>query len=70
MTRTTTQRALATAAAALLALGGVAACSDEDGDGGRSDEEIQEGRDAVEDLGDEIEQEVDAQDEGSNEDNE
>jgi hypothetical protein len=38
----------------------VPACSDEDGDGGTTDEEIQ-------DLEDEVDEEIDAQDEGSNE---
>jgi hypothetical protein len=73
-TAPTTTARLRTASLALLlglgALGGVAACSDEDGDGGTTDEEIQEGEDTVTSIGDEIEEEVDAQDEGSNEDNE
>lgn len=43
---------------ALLALGG-AACSDEDGDGARTDEEIGELEDTGEDVGNELEQEVD-----------
>lgn len=46
------------------------ACSDEDGDGGTSDEEIEDLEDEAENLGDEIEEEVDSQDEGSNEDGE
>lgn len=46
------------------------ACSDEDGDGGTTDEEVQDLEDTGEDLGNEIEQEVDAQDQGSNEDGE
>jgi hypothetical protein len=53
----------------LAALGG-AACSDEDGDGGTTDEEIQDGEDTVDSIEDEVEQEVDAQDQGSNEDDE
>jgi hypothetical protein len=65
----TTSLAL-TLALGLGALGGVAACSDEDGDGGTTDEEIQEGEDTITSLGDEIEEEVDAQGEGSNEDDE
>jgi hypothetical protein len=65
------RRAAALSLSAVLALGGVAACGDdEDGDGGTTDEEIQEGEDTVEDVGDEIEEEVDAQDEGSNDDDE
>jgi hypothetical protein len=56
---------------AALALTGVAACGeDEDGDGGTTDEEIQEGEDRVDDIGDEVQDEVDAQDQGSNEDGE
>jgi hypothetical protein len=65
------RRAAALSLSAVLALGGVAACGDdEDGDGGTTDEEIQEGEDTVEDVGDEIEEEVDSQDEGSNDDDE
>jgi hypothetical protein len=57
--------------AAVLALGGAAACGDdEDGDGGNTDEEIQEGEDTVDSLDDEIQEEVDSQDEGTNEDGE
>ena len=56
------------------------ACSDdEDGDGGTTDEEIQDVEDTAEDLeneaedtagcvGDEVQEEMDSQDEGSNED--
>jgi hypothetical protein len=66
---------LATAAAAglfgLAAISGFAACSDEDGDGGETDEEIQdieEGVDeGVEDVEEEVDEEVDAQNEGDNE---
>jgi hypothetical protein len=61
------------ASALLLGLGsvvGAAACSDEDGDGGTTDEEIQDGKDTVSSVVDEVEEEVDAQDEGSNEDGE
>ena len=59
--------------AALLGAGsllGVAACSDEDGDGGTTDEEIQDGKETVDSIGDEVDEEIDAQDEGSNEDDE
>ena len=66
-------RLRAAALAALLGLGsltGVAACSDEDGDGGTTDEEIQDGQDGVDDVGDEIEEEIDSQTEGDDEDGE
>ena len=56
-----------TAAGALLL---VPACSDEDGDGATTDEEIQDVEDGAEEVGDEVEEEVDGQDEGSNEDGE
>jgi hypothetical protein len=46
------------------------ACSDEDGDGATTDEEIQDLEDTAEDVGDEVEEEVDGKDEGSNEDGE
>jgi hypothetical protein len=46
------------------------ACDDEDGDGGTTDEEIQDVEDTGEDVGNEIDQEVDAQDQGTNEDGE
>ena len=70
----TRTRFLSAAAVGLLALGsitGVAACSDEDGDGGETDEEIQdieEGVDeGVDDVEEEVDEEVDAQNEGDNE---
>ncbi|MGV3757917.1 MAG: hypothetical protein ACO1PW_00040 [Actinomycetota bacterium] len=65
-------RIAAITTAGLFGLGslGLAACSDEDGDGGTTDEEIQDVEEGVEDMGDEIEEEVDAQDEGDNEDGE
>jgi hypothetical protein len=72
-TAPTTSRLRATSLALALglgSLGGVAACSDEDGDGGTTDEEIQEGEDTATSLGNEVEEEVDAQDQGSNEDDE
>jgi hypothetical protein len=69
-----TTRLAAYGAAGLLALGsitGIAACSDEDGDGGETDEEIQdieEGVDeGVDDVQEEVDEEVDAQNEGDNE---
>lgn len=65
------RRTAALTLSALLALGGAAACGeDEDGDGGTTDEEIQEGEDRIDDVQNEIDEEVDAQDEGSNEDGE
>jgi hypothetical protein len=67
------RRAAALSAAALLSLGsaGLAACGDdEDGDGGTTDEEIQEGEDTVNSIEDEVQEEIDAQDEGSNDDGE
>ncbi len=46
--------------AALLAFGvSVAACSDEDGDGAVTDEEIDQIDEELEDLGDDIEEEID-----------
>ena len=65
--RTTRALTIAVAGTALLFS---PACSDEDGDGGTTDEEIQDVEDGVEDVGDEVEEEVDAQDEGSNDDGE
>lgn len=47
----------------VLAFGGVA-CSDEDGDGATTDEEVGEIQDKAEDTGDQIQEEVD---EGQNE---
>ena len=65
------RRAAALTMAAVLALGGAAACGDdEDGDGGTTDEEIQEGEDTVDSVEGEIEEEVDSQDQGTNEDGE
>ena len=57
---------------ALLSLGslGVTACSDEDGDGGVTDEEIHDGKDTATSIAGEAEEEVDAQDEGTNHDGE
>jgi hypothetical protein len=68
------RRPVALAFVGLLALGsitGLSACSDEDGDGGTSDEEIQDVEDGVDEATDnikeEVDEEVDAQNEGSNE---
>src|SRR3546814_6324511 len=66
----TTARIAAASFSALLALGAVGACSDEDGDGGTTDEEIQDGQETVDSLGNEVEEEVDAQTEGDDEDGE
>ena len=65
--RTTRAITVALASGALLL---TAACSDEDGDGATTDEEIQDLEDGAEDVGEEVEEEVDGQDEGSNEDGE
>ena len=65
---TTTKLAVAGLAAGALLF--VPACSDEDGDGGTTDEEIQDLEDEGEEIGDDIDDEVDAQNEGSNEDGE
>jgi hypothetical protein len=57
--RRTTRRATALAFSALLFVGG-AACSDEDGDGATTDEELQ-------DAEDQVNEEIEGQDEGSDE---
>ena len=65
----TTRRLAALAMAGTLALGsitGLAACSDEDGDGGKTDEEIQDVKDGADKAKEEVDQEVDAQNEGDN----
>jgi hypothetical protein len=66
------RRLAALLASAAVGVGGlgVAACSDEDGDGGTTDEEIQDVEDTVDSIQDEIEEEVDSQDQGTNEDGE
>lgn len=53
------RKATAATFTAALLLGGLTACSDEDGDGARTDEEIGELEDRGEDIGNEIEQEID-----------
>ena len=72
-TPTTPSRYTSAALAALLGLGsifGVAACSDEDGDGGETDEEIQDVEDGVDEVtdavDDEVDEETDALNEGDN----
>jgi hypothetical protein len=46
------------------------ACSDEDGDGATTDEEIQDVEDGAEDVGDQVDEEIEGQDQGTNEDDE
>jgi hypothetical protein len=70
MTRTRIAALTATSLLGLASITGLSACSDEDGDGGTTDEEIQDGKDTVTSVGDEVQEEVDAQDEGTNEDGE
>ena len=65
--RTTRALTIAVASGALLL---APACSDEDGDGATTDEEIQDVEDGAEDVGNEVEEEIEGQDEGSNEDDE
>ena len=65
--RTTRILAVGLAAGTLLL---APACDDEDGDGGTTDEEIQDLEDTGNDVQDQVEEEVDAQDEGTNEDGE
>jgi hypothetical protein len=65
--RTTRALSAAFAAGALLLS---PACSDEDGDGATTDEELQDLEDGAEDVGNEVEEEIEGQDEGSNEDDE
>jgi hypothetical protein len=65
-----TARIVAAGFAATLAIGGLVACSDEDGDGATTDEELQDVEDGAEDVGNQVEEEVEGQDEGSNEDGE
>lgn len=60
---TTTRRITALAAVAILGLTG-AACSDEDGDGATTDEEVGEIDESVDGAGDQLETEVE---EGENE---
>ncbi|HEX4868783.1 MAG TPA: hypothetical protein VFV32_14325 [Acidimicrobiales bacterium] len=70
MTRTRIAALTATGLLGLASITGLSACSDEDNDGGTTDEEIQDGKDTVTSVGDELQEEVDAQDEGTNEDGE
>lgn len=50
---------VATAAILTIGLGGLAACSDEDGDGAVTDEEFGEIDQELEDLSDDVQEEVD-----------
>jgi hypothetical protein len=68
--RRPTPRLVAAGFAASLALGSLAACSDEDGDGATTDEEIQDVEEGADEAGDQLQEEVEGQDEGSNEDGE
>ena len=70
MTRTRTAARTALAALALLAVPFAGACADEDGDGATTDEEIQDVRDETKDAEKELEEEVDGQDKGTNENDE
>lgn len=65
-----TARMTAAGVATILALGGAAACSDEDGDGATTDEELQDVRDGANEAEEQIQNEVDGQDQGSNQDGE
>ena len=70
-TDTTPTRLRALAFASLLGAGsifGVAACSDEDGDGGETDEEIQDIEDGVDEATDAVEDEVDEETDAQNTD--
>lgn len=78
---TVSKRLLGGALAGALVLAAPACGDDEDGDGGTTDEEIQDVQDTAEDIGqdaedtadsvgDEVEEEVDSQDEGSDDDGE
>ena len=60
----TRSRTLTAAALAGVLLFGGAACSDEDGDGATTDEEVNEVEEGGEDVGNQLEEEVD---EGQNE---
>ena len=68
----TTTKTTAVIAGLTLGLGSLAgvACSDEDGDGGTTDEEIQDIEDTGNSIEDQIQEEVASQDKGTNEDNE
>ncbi|CAN5161462.1 hypothetical protein BH18ACT4_BH18ACT4_08610 [soil metagenome] len=65
----TARRIVAGAAVATLLVKG-SACTDEDGDGAVTDEEIEDVEDNVSDVGSEINEEIECQYEGTNEDGE
>ena len=69
-TRTWRGARLGVAALALLVALPLAACSDEDGDGATTDEEIEKVEKGVDGAEEQIRQEIDGQDKGSNHDNE
>jgi len=56
--------------ATMLAFAGAACGDDEDGDGGTTDEEIQDIEDTGDDIEQEVDEELDSQDQGTNEDGE
>ena len=59
-TRRTTRRfASGALAVALVFGGGLTACSDEDGDGANTDEEVEELDEGAEDVQDQVEEEID-----------
>ena len=68
MTMRRTRRLLAIAGLALVPF--VGACSDEDGDGATTDEEIQDVQDQTDEAEDRLETEVEGQDTGSDQDSE
>lgn len=53
------RKATAATFTAALLLGGLTACSDEDGDGAETDEEVDQVDEQLEDTGDQVEEEID-----------
>ncbi len=68
MTRTARSIAAGALAGTLLLV--APACSDEDGDGATTDEELEDVENRLDDAGNEINEEIEGQDEGTNEDGE
>lgn len=68
MTRIARTIAAGTLAGTLLLV--APACSDEDGDGATTDEELEDVGNRIDDAENEIQEEIDGQDQGTNEDNE